>query len=268
MVLGVELGAPFLILLPRRPRMFGAVCVIGLQIMILLTGNYAFFNWLTIGLCLLMFDDQFLRRLWPRRLTLRQRVRPNLPWRIVLAALTALIVLLNIGQFVRLSGDDPPALLNDALRLTEPFGIVNSYGLFAMMTTTRPEIVIQGSNDAVNWLDYSFRYKPGDLRRGPSLVAPYQPRLDWQMWFAALGNYRSNEWFQNLMVRLLQGSSPVMRLFERTPFGGSPPRYVRALLFEYRFTTLAERRSTGDLWHRDLRGLYFPAISLDSIVIR
>jgi hypothetical protein len=146
----------------------------------------------------------------------------------VLAALTALIVLLNIGQFVRLSGDDPPALLNDALRLTEPFGIVNSYGLFAMMTTTRPEIVIQGSNDAVNWLDYSFRYKPGDLRRGPSLVAPYQPRLDWQMWFAALGNYRSNEWFQNLMVRLLQGSSPVMRLFERTPFGGSPPRYVRA----------------------------------------
>jgi lipase maturation factor 1 len=266
-VLGAELAAPFLILLPRRPRMFGAACLIGLQVMILLTGNYAFFNWLALGLCLLLFDDQFLRRFW-RRVTVKPRVRPKLSWKIVVGALTVFIVLLNIGQFVRISGTDPPALLDDLLHLTEPFGIVNSYGLFAMMTTTRPEIVIQGSNDAVNWVDYSFRYKPGDLRRGLPLVAPYQPRLDWQMWFAALGNYRSNEWFQNLMVRLLQGSPPVTRLFDRTPFGGTPPRYVRALLFEYRFTTIAERRASGDIWHRDLRGLYFPAISLDSIVIR
>jgi hypothetical protein len=88
------------------------------------------------------------------------------------------------------------------------------------------------------------------------------------MWFAALGNYQSNEWFQNLMVRLLQGSPPVTRLFERTPFGGLPPRYVRALLYEYRFTTMQERRATGDIWHRELRGLYFPAISLDSIVVK
>jgi predicted DCC family thiol-disulfide oxidoreductase YuxK len=266
-VLGVELGAPFLILLPRRPRMFGAACLIGLQVLILLTGNYAFFNWLTIGLCLLLFDDQLLRRFW-RRGKVRPRASSKLPWKIVLTTLTAFIVLLNIGQFIRLSGDDPPRPLNDLLHLTEPFGIVNSYGLFAMMTTTRPEIVIQGSNDALNWVDYSFRFKPGDLRRDPPLVAPYQPRVDWQMWFAALGNYQSNEWFQNLMVRLLQGSPPVARLFERTPFGGSPPRYVRALLYEYRFTTITERRATGDFWHRDLRGLYFPRISLDSIVIK
>ena len=266
-VLGVELGAPFLILLPRRPRMFGAGCLIGLQLMILLTGNYAFFNWLTIVLCLLLFDDRFLRRFLPPG-KVGPRPSSNHPWKIVLTALTAFIVLLNIAQFVRLSGDDPPALLNNVLHLTEPFGIVNSYGLFAMMTTTRPEIVIQCSNDAVNWVDYSFPYKPGDLRRGLPLPAPHQPRLDWQMWFAALGNYRSNEWFPNLMVRLLQGSLPVTRLFERTPFGATPPRYVRALLFEYRFTTLAERRATGDIWHRDLRGLYFPAISLDSIVLR
>jgi len=268
MVLGVELGAPFLILLPRRPRMFGAACIVGLQLLILLTGNYAFFNWLTLGLCLLLFDDQFLRRFWPRPIAVKPWARPRRPWRIVLAVLTVFILLLNIAQYIRLYGSEPPAPLNDVLHVTEPFGIVNSYGLFAMMTTARPEIVIQGSNDGLNWADYSFRFKPGDLRRSLPLVAPHQPRLDWQMWFAALGNYQSNEWFQNLMVRLLQGSPPVTRLFERTPFGGPPPRYVRALLYEYRFTTMQERRATGDIWHRDLRGLYFPAISLDSIVIR
>jgi predicted DCC family thiol-disulfide oxidoreductase YuxK len=268
MVLVLELAVPFLILLPRRGRMFGAACLIALQGMILLTGNYAFFNWLTIALCILLLDDQFLRRLWPGRRGARAVTKPGRPTKVVLAALTVLILLLNAGQFSRLLFGDAPGPLGGLLRTTEPLGIVNSYGLFAVMTTTRPEIVIQGSNDGTTWVDYSFPYKPGDLRRGLPVVAPHQPRLDWQMWFAALGDYRGNDWFGNLMVRLLQGSPEVTRLFERTPFGGTPPRYVRALLYEYRFTSLAERRATGDFWRRDLRGLYFPAISLESIRIK
>ncbi|MGA2185969.1 MAG: lipase maturation factor family protein [Bryobacteraceae bacterium] len=274
MVLVVELAVPFLILLPRRARMFGAACFIALQGTILLTGNYAFFNWLAIALCILLLDDQFLRRVRPSRLSTRVPPKPRRTIKVMLAALSVLILLLNIGQFSRLLFGDAPGPLGDLLHTTEPLGIVNSYGLFAVMTTTRPEIVIQGSNDGTTWVDYSFRYKPGDLRRGLPLVAPHQPRLDWQMWFAALGGQyqnndgQGNDWFLNLMVRLLQGSPEVTRLFERTPFGRTPPRYVRALLYEYRFTSLAERRVAGDLWRRDLRGLYFPAISLDSVRIK
>jgi lipase maturation factor 1 len=264
-VLTVELAVPFLILLPRRVRMSGAACLIGLQGLILLTGNYAFFNWLTIALCLLLLDDQFLRRWWPGRWRTAVVIHPSRARKAIVATLTVFILLLNIGQFSRLLFGDAPEPVGELLHITEPFGVVNSYGLFAMMTTTRPEIVIQGSNDGSTWIDYSFRYKPGDLRRSPPLVAPHQPRLDWQMWFAALSNYQSNGWFPNLMVRLLQGSPPVTRLFEHTPFGRTPPRYVRALLYEYRFTGIAERRATGTVWTRDLRGLYFPAISLDSV---
>jgi len=265
-VLASELAAPFLILFPRRVRMSGAGWLIGLQVTILLTGNYAYFNWLTIALCILLLDDQFLRRFWRRPLALRGR--PGRPMKAILAALTVLIVLLNVGQFSQLLFHATPGPIGDLLRITEPFGVVNSYGLFAVMTTTRPEIVIQGSNNGVDWVDYAFRYKPGDLHRGPALVAPHQPRLDWQMWFAALSNYQSNDWFPNLMVRLLQGSPDVAHLFAKTPFGSTPPRYVRALLFEYRFTTLAEHRATGDYWTREPRGVYFPAISLNSVELR
>ena len=103
---------------------------------------------------------------------------------------------------------------NALVRIAAPFQIANTYGLFASMTTTRPEIIVQGSNDGVTWLDYEFPYKPGDLRQPPHWVAPYQPRLDWQMWFAALSDYRATPWFTNFMVRLLQGSPDVLRLLE------------------------------------------------------
>ncbi len=104
------------------------------------------------------------------------------------------------------------------LALIEPFQIVNTYGLFAVMTTTRPEIVIEGSDDRVNWKEYSFRYKPGELHRGLPLVAPHQPRLDWQMWFAALGTYQENSWVGNLVYRLLRGDSAVLGLMDAAAF--------------------------------------------------
>jgi len=139
---------------------------------------------------------------------------------------------------------------------------VNSYGLFAVMTTKRNEIIIEGSNDGTNWLAYEFKYKPGDLNRRPAFVAPFQPRLDWQMWFAALGDVRQNPWFVNLCERLLQGSPGVRTLLENNPFPDKPPRYIRAEFYEYRFTTPAERQATGAWWHREPAGEYLPAISL------
>ena len=126
------------------------------------------------------------------------------------------------------------------------------------MTTERDEIVVEGSNDGVNWRAYEFRYKPGDLNRAPPIVAPYQPRLDWQMWFAALGTYQQNRWFINFMVRLLQGEPAVTRLLAYNPFAAAPPKYVRARLFRYQFTHFGQR----GWWTRQERGLYFPPVSL------
>jgi hypothetical protein len=133
-----------------------------------------------------------------------------------------------------------------------------------MMTTSRPEIVVQGSNDGDTWLDYEFKFKPGDLKRAPRWVEPFQPRLDWQMWFAALSNYPSTPWFSNFMVRLLEGSPDVLGLLAKNPFPGNPPKYIRALLFDYSFTDFATKRATGDWWARASRGSYFPPMALRS----
>ncbi len=123
-------------------------------------------------------------------------------------------------------------LARKPLSFIAPFQIVNTYGLFAVMTTTRPEIMLEGSNDQTNWQEYSFRYKPGELHRGLPLVAPHQPRLDWQMWFAALGTVQENSWVESLMYRLMVGEPAVIGLLNRPPFS-KPPRYMRAQLFQY-----------------------------------
>jgi hypothetical protein len=130
------------------------------------------------------------------------------------------------------------------------------------MTTNRLEISVEGSNDRVTWVAYEFKYKPGDLIRRPVFVEPHQPRLDWQMWFAALGDYRENPWFVNFCVRLLQGRPEVLALLAYNPFPQTPPRYVRAVTYQYHFTDLATHRRTGDWWVRKPRGEYLPAISL------
>jgi hypothetical protein len=144
-----------------------------------------------------------------------------------------------------------------------PLRSVNRYGLFAVMTTTRPEIIVEGSNDGTTWLPYEFKYKPGDLRRRPPWVAPYQPRLDWQMWFAALGQYDQEPWFRSFCGRLLQGSRPVLALLARDPFQGSPPRFIRSELFRYRFSDEATRQRDHVWWTRERIGPYSPVVSFE-----
>jgi hypothetical protein len=129
------------------------------------------------------------------------------------------------------------------------------------MTTERREIIVEGSNDGVNWRAYEFNYKPGDVNQKPKFVAPFQPRLDWQMWFAALGDYRQNPWFGNLCAHLLQGSPEVLALLKTNPFPEKPPHYIRAEFYDYRFTDFAERRATGAWWKRELIGEYLPVVS-------
>jgi hypothetical protein len=123
-------------------------------------------------------------------------------------------------------------------------------------------VEIEGSNDGQTWLPYILRYKAGPLNRAPGWVAPFQPRLDWQMWFAALGTFRENPWFVRFAIGLLEGSKPVLALLERDPFGGKPPQQIRAMVYEYHFTTFEERRRTGNWWKREEKGMYLPPISL------
>ncbi|MGH7808517.1 MAG: lipase maturation factor family protein [Thermodesulfobacteriota bacterium] len=267
----IELVVPFFIFTPRRVRFIAGAGIILLQVFIALTGNYTFFNLLTIALCLLLFDDAFLGRFVPTKLkefinTSRPVLEPgnmSLYKRLGIGILALMIVFLGAIQLssVVVGWRNTPRILQQAFLSVSPLRIVNNYGLFRVMTTSRPEIIIEGSKDGENWVEYEFKYKPGDTRRPPPWVAPHQPRLDWQMWFAALGNTQNNPWFVNLMERILQGSPDVLRLLERDPFPGHAPKYLRGALYEYRFTNLDTKRATGEWWQRELIGTYFYPIS-------
>ncbi len=266
-LLFIELVVPVLILAGRRARLAAAGFFVFLQVLILLTGNYTFFNWLTILLCLPLLDDEVLKL--RRRPAAALATPVSLPrcarWpRFILwpiALVIALVTSIGLLGTLRVAQRWPaPALALYAW--LEPLRSFNHYGLFAMMTQTRPEIIVEGSNDGQDWRAYEFKYKPGDLKRKPRFVAPYQPRLDWQMWFAALGGPRENRWFLNFEARLLQNSPEVLSLMGRNPFPKAPPKYIRAQLYEYHFTDMATRRATGQWWRREYKGIYLPPISL------
>jgi hypothetical protein len=256
----VEFGTPFLLVAPRRPRALAAALIAGFMALIALTGNYGFFNLLTIVLCVSALDDGFapLARLAPRA----PRAEPAPLRRRALTAFAALWVSASLMLFGFSCGWRPgPSSAPVALiSLVEPLRSFNSYGLFAVMTKTRDEISLEVSTDGHEWREWPFRWKPGDPRRAPPFVAPHMPRLDWQMWFAALGE--PDRWFNNFMVRVLQGSPDVLALLGPSPLGGAKPVYARAVLWSTRFSTPEERRADGSWWHRERGGLYFPVVSL------
>ncbi len=286
---------PFFIFLPRMQRQFAAWCFIGLEVLIALTGNYTYFNLLSIALCLFLFDDRVVGGITRSlgfagspaaepvsfgdscdlELTDLPPVPDPIPEpcraeRVGSRVLAAVLIWLSIGHTLQTLGVAPPSIFREPARYTAALQIVNSYGLFAVMTTMRPEIIVEGSNDGQVWRAYEFKYKPGDVNRAPAWVAPLQPRLDWQMWFAALRNYQANPWFVNFALQLLRGSPDVDALLERNPFPDAPPRYVRANVYEYRFSRSGESRNpfnnagseTGSWWHREFKGEYLPAVGL------
>jgi hypothetical protein len=252
-----ELIVPFLIFTPRRIRLIAFWATIAFQFLIAATGNYGFFNLLTIVLCCTLPDDTFWRWLLRRPVpppTIspppRRRAWITLPISIILLTLTIPICLDAFGVTL------PSPILSLEI-YTEPFRIVNSYGLFAIMTTQRHEIIVEGSDDAQNWKPYSFKWKPGDLNDPPEFTTPHMPRLDWQMWFAALGDANSNPWIVSFLARLQEGSDPVLRLLKTNPFPDHPPKFIRAVLYDYQMTDFATRRSTGAWWKRQPLGIYY-----------
>ena len=264
--LAIEIVAPFFIWAPRRLRLGAAGLMIFLQVGIGLTGNYCFFNLLTIALCLLLIDDS------ATGMSLRgvrgQRGALFVPDRLgAWGAVAVFILTFPINAWLIFSAFKPlarpPRALANVYERLEAFRIVNGYGLFRVMTKDRCEIVLEGSTDGIDWLPYEFKWKPGDVKRAPGWCAPHQPRLDWQMWFAALETPQENRWLIALVFRLLQGSRDVSGLLSRNPFPDKPPRYIRAMFYRYRFTTVDERHQIGAWWKREELREYLPALSLD-----
>ncbi len=262
--LTVEIIVPLFIWAPRRPRLIAAGLIIFLQIAIAVTGNYCFFNLLTIALCLLLIDDASIGRKYATPNAFGAATTMSM-----YGAIAVIVVTLPLNGWLIVTAFKPDAPWPRALAFIyeriEPFRIGNGYGLFRVMTKDRSEIVIEGSSDGIGWRPYEFKWKPGDVKRAPGWCAPHQPRLDWQMWFAALGTPRQNPWFGGLIVRLLEGSRDVSGLLAHDPFPDQPPRYIRGSFYRYRFTTTEEHRQTGAWWKRQELGEYLPTVSLEQI---
>jgi hypothetical protein len=297
--LALELVLVWMLFLPRRWRIVCFFFVTSWQIGVILTANYTFLNYLVLVLAFLLLDDRFLVRFVPGRWKDRfpkqkfvadvaerpfdsesilgartaqsdgeartrswsDRLRQHLAF--LKLSLTAVLLTwlfyASAAQMIWMIWPGFPLPTTPVASL-EPFRIADRYGLFAVMTRGRYEIEFQGSMDGQNWATYPFRFKPQDPSKAPGIYAPYQPRFDWNLWFASLGEWRSNPIVPRTEMRLLAGDADVLTLFAGNPFPHEPPREVRAVLWQYWFTTLAEKRTEGLWWRRELRGSYAPTL--------
>lgn len=255
----VELGLPLLLWGPRRLRAAVFLAMLGMQVSIVLTANYGFFNYLSMALLLFVLDDGHLAWLAARlgRSPAPAPPRTTAAWRtVLLSAAAAGMLALSVVPFLPFVRA-PGGLNRDLLpvrRAIAPFRSFNAYHLFAQMTLVRREPVIEGSRDGTTWLAYELRYEPGDPERPPPFVAPHQPRVDFLLWFLLLGGRSRAPYFDALLARLLEDPDAVASLLARNPFPDGPPRFLRVAVYRYRFTDLATRRATGAWWQRELTG--------------
>jgi Lipase maturation factor len=282
--LALELGLVWMLFLPRRWRRVCFFIATGWQIAIILTANYTFLNYLVLAMGVLLLDDRFLLGTvpgkWKSRLTAAAATaksasitaladwRGNLrrSWRVVKLSTSAILLtwifyvttVELLWMFARLPLPTSP------VAALQPFRIANRYGLFAVMTRQRYEIEFQGSRDGETWIAYPFRYKPQELDQPPRIYAPYQPRFDWNLWFASLGSWREYPIVPNTEVLLLSNDKDVLALFAGDPFPQDPPREIRVVLWQYWFTTRAEKRKSGMWWRRQMLGLYGPTLERES----
>lgn len=252
LTLVMELLVVWMLFLPRRSRIACFLIVTPFQIGIILTANYAFLNYLVLVLGVLLLDDRVFARLGLRAPS--SEPSPVRPWRVwVSAVVLTWMFYATVAAFLLPGSRSVLAL---PARVLEPFRIANAYGLFAVMTRARYEIEFQGTRDGRTWRAYPFRYKPQDRREPPGIYAPYQPRFDWNLWFASLGPWRQSPWVVLAQARLLENSRSVLSLFRGNPFPNAPPTAVRTVLWRYWFSDVGTKRETGRWWERRRLGLY------------
>src|SRR5712691_2643386 len=255
-----QLVVPWFLFFPQPIATLAGTVIVATQSWLVLSGNFAWLNFITIALAISAFDNAALGRLFP--ITPSEALDAPVAFLALTVAYTALIVFLSYRPARNLLSRRQ--IMNASF---DPFHIVGTYGAFGSVTKERFEVVIEGTAEPVLtpqtvWREYELKGKPGDIKRRPPQFAPYHLRLDWLMWFAAMSSPTYHEWFVPFLGRLLESDRPTLRLLRRDPFGGQPPRFVRALLYLYRFTTSQEHRETGAWWHRELVGDYVPPVSL------
>ncbi len=266
LVLIIEIIVPFMMFLPRKYRLIAAWVTLSLQVLILLSSNHNWFNFLTISLCLFLFDDKSVRKIVPagveRWLTMSwsRRIK-NKPSILALNSSYLLASVVLIGGLLsihRLMTDNSLGKYSDlTVDLLQQWHVVNTYHVFPTMTTRQIELKIEGSIDGVNWKEYKFIHRPDALDKMPSIVFPHHPRLDWMMWFVPFHS-RFLPWFDSFLISLLENSTDVTALLKDNPFKNQAPNFIRVHSWHYEFTTSQERQRTGHWWKRRYLGLFPP----------
>src|SRR5580700_8581768 len=275
LTLVIELAIVFALFLPRRFEIICFCIVTPFEAGIILTANYTFLNYLVLSLGILLVDDKFLERILPVRCRDFIAGRDAAAWpvaapaklRSAFAALKKSIAGLALGAVFYVTTAILISMIipgipfpEGPMRWIDPFRIANRYGLFASMTHERYEIEFQGTRDGKTWIVYPFRYKPQDLKTAPGIYAPYQPRFDWNLWFASLGSWHRSPFVIATEAQLLKGSPDVLNLFAIDPFQGDPPKAVRSVIWRYWFTDIQTKRQDGTWWRRELLGRYAPTL--------
>jgi len=296
----LELAIVWMLFFPRRVRILCFFIVTPWEIGVIVTANYTFLNYLVLSLGFLLLDDRFLLRFVPARFRSvvtpgtqnpvpafagdddelahagietadargsRSRIAHELSGHLRAIRLAVAAIILTwifydtTAEMIQIPFRSSP-LPTMPIEVLDHLRIANQYGLFAVMTNGRYEIEFQGSNDGENWTPYAYRNKPQALNEAPRIYAPYQPRFDWNLWFASLGDWRQDDLVPLTEERLLENDRDVLALFRDNPFSQAPPRYVRAVLWQYWFTTLEEKRNTGNWWRRKFLGVYAPVLTM------
>jgi hypothetical protein len=265
----VELIVPWFLFAPRRLRIFGGLATVLFQVLLILSGNLSWLNWLTITACIACFDDQALAWLFPRRLRERVAQLPepvSVARQVVAYAVVTLVVYLSINPVLNMVSSHQ--MMNSSF---DRLDLVNTYGAFGSIGRRRPEIILQGTSDDVitestQWRDYELKCKPGDVDRRPCVVAPYHYRLDWQIWFAAMSDYRHEPWLVHFIDKLLHNDADALSLLATNPFPDRPPKFIRAELYEYQFTRFADHSKAW--WKRKRIDTYLPPLRADDPALR
>jgi len=260
----VELLVPFMMFLPRRWRFAAAWITIAWQVLIIATSNHNWFNFLTIALCLFLFDDRAVRRVLPARAAAALEDEASAPraglltGAAVTAPVAAFVLFASSVQIWELASmRESSGIFSRAVQYAERYRVSSKYHVFPTMKTERLELELQGSPDGLEWRPYVFKYKPGDVHRRPGIVVPHQPRLDWMMWFVTL-HPMFIPWFEQFLQRLLDNSPAVTALLEHNPFPDEPPRYIRVEAWRYSFSSPEQKAANGQWWQREPLGMFQP----------
>jgi hypothetical protein len=254
-----ELVAPLFAFWPRPARHIAGVIMIALQIVLILSGNLSFLNWLTIIPALACLDDSFLTKLLPKTLIKKAEAaattaEPSRAMTITARTITVIIGLLSIQPIVNMLS--PNQIMNTSY---DPLNLVNTYGAFGSVGTERLNVIFEGTTDSATWKEYPYKALPVALDKRPPQIAPYQPRLDWQMWFASMSTPDEYPWTMTLIAKLLHNDPQTLSLFAANPFPDTPPLYIRAILYRYSFALPGN--PTHQYWTRQRLSIWLPAMS-------